>query len=468
MRQLAAAALSELGCQAQAWVLAPFESLSPDALNNLQAALKLDLPVEAVPGETEWAECLSDVARAEVVVDAILGTGLSEPARGLPQRVIEYLNALPAFKVSVDVPSGLSADSGRVPGVALKADATVALAAPKVCHFIPPACEHCGEVSVASIGIPPSFLDASDPRLETIESSEVGSLWPERKTASHKGDFGHLLVIAGSQGKSGAALMTATAALRVGAGLVSVAAPKSVIPMMAPAAPEVMWEGLPETDSGSLAKDALEPLQELIATRTGVAIGPGLSQHPETVEVVRELIPHLVERGISSVIDADALNAIGNLAGRKNSIPPNRCLGLTPHPGEAGRLLGAASANVQLDRVQTARELASRSRSHVLLKGFRSLIADPEGNLKVNLAGDSGMATAGAGDVLTGIIGGLCAQGVPVGDALSLGAHVHGLAGERAAAELGSDAVIATDLIEWLGEAIQSVKAASEVSKAET
>ena len=445
--------LVALDYEARAVVLSPFEDLAPDALDNLQSALKLDLPVDAVTTDDEWTLALEEMFRADVIVDAILGTGLTSAARGLPLRVIEDINGLEATRVAIDVPSGLSADSGALPGASVNAELTVALAAPKVCHFVPPACEHCGTVEVVEIGIPPQLLESDDPKLMTIEPEYLVGSWPERDSSAHKGNFGHLLIIAGSVGKTGAAVMAAEAALRAGVGLVTVATAASAIPMMAPRLSEAMWEPLPETPSGAIAFDAAGRLEELLSDRSALAIGPGLGLDDETVRLVQKLVG---ECPVPMVVDADALNALQD---HKDVIEPDKPIALTPHPGEAARLLGCSTAAVQRDRLQAVRGLATGVKAHVLLKGYRSLVSDPGGHTVVNLTGNPGLATAGSGDVLTGIIGGLIAQGASVENALVVGAYVHGLAGDLAAAELGETSLVATDVIEKLAEAIHSLGA---------
>lgn len=445
--------LACLGCEARAFVLAPFESLSAETLDNLQAALKLGLAVESAPTPEAWRDVLPQVASADVVVDAIFGIGLSEGARGIYQQAIEDLNALDAFRVAIDVPSGLSSDTGAIPGVAFEADLTIALAAPKVCHFFPPASELCGEVEVVEIGIPPQFLVTANPSLETIEPAAVAESIPRRRRLSHKGSYGHLLILAGSVGKTGAALMAAEAALRTGVGLVTIATPKSAITMMAPRLPEAMWEPLEETESGAASSRALPRLRELLRKREAFAIGPGLGIDEETVRLVQEIVS---ASKIPTVVDADGLNALSR---KKEAIPKGRNLALTPHPGEAGRLLGSSAGEVESDRLLAVRRLARESQTHVLLKGYRTLISDPEGNVLVNLTGNAGMATGGTGDVLTGVLGALLAQGVDISEALALGAHLHGLAGDEAAAEIGQTSLIATDVINKLPEALRGLGA---------
>ena len=441
-----------LGYDARAVVLSPFEDLGADALDNLQSAVKLNLPVDAAADEAAWQTAFLEMWDADVIVDAILGTGLTNGARGLPLRAIEDLSGLDAFKVAVDVPSGLSSDSGRLPGAVLEADLTIALAAPKACHFVSPACEQCGIVEVVEIGIPAIFLDRS-PHLETIESSDVEPLWPARHASAHKGSFGHLLIVAGSVGKTGAAVMAAEAALRTGAGLVTVASAKSAVPMMAPQLPEAMWVPLEETATGAIAFDALDRLVELADERSAVALGPGLGLHDDTVRLVQELIQKLET---PLVVDADGLNA---LKGTVDALPSRVDFALTPHPGEASRLLGVETAEIQQDRLRYVRELAARSRAAVLLKGFRTLVSDADGNVKVNLTGNPGLASGGSGDVLTGIVGGLLGQGVPAFEALTLAAHVHGLAGDLAKNDVGETALIATDLLRMLPAAMQKLGA---------
>ena len=445
--------LACLGYDARGIVLSAFEGLSTEALDNLQAALKLGLPVESAPTVEAWGDVLPHAASADVVVDAILGTGLAEPARGVYRRAIEDLNALDLFRVAVDVPSGLSSDSGSVAGAAFEADLTVALAAPKVCHFIPPASELCGEVEVVEIGIPPQLLDCGEPRLETIEPAALVASLPRRRPLSHKGTYGHLLILAGSVGKTGAALMAAEAALRAGAGLVTVASAKSAIPMMAPRLPEAMWAPLAETDSGALSTKAKSRILELLRDRQALALGPGLGTEDETVALVQEIV---TASGIPTVVDADGVNA---LARKAEGIGAGRVLALTPHPGEAGRILGSSAKEVESDRLEAARRLAHRTKAHVLLKGYRTLVSDPRGNVQVNLTGNAGMATGGTGDVLTGIVGAFLAQGIDVSEALPLGAHVHGLAGDLAAAAVGKTSLIATDLIGKLPEALHRLGA---------
>jgi NAD(P)H-hydrate epimerase len=247
--------------------------------------------------------------------------------------------------------------------------------------------------------------------------------------------------------------MAAEAALRSGVGLVTVASAESAIPMMAPRLPEAMWEALPETDSGAVSKKAEPRLRELLRDRQALALGPGLGTEDDTVALVGALVS---ASEIPTVVDADGLNALARDATR---IPAGRALALTPHPGEAGRLVGSTAKEIETDRLASVRELARRTRAHVILKGHHTLVSDPRGNVLVNLTGNPGMATGGTGDVLTGILGSLLAQGVDIEEALPLGVHLHGLAGDLAAVELGETSLVATDLIEKLPAAFRTLGA---------
>lgn len=441
--------LATQGYSAHAYVLSPFQNLSGDARDNLEAALRLGLPVSAVPIDSSWEKVLAEIRAADVVVDAIFGTGLTEPARGLPERVIRDLNDMKEFKVAVDVPSGLSSESSEVPGEAFRADLTVALAAPKPCHLLMPAASFCGELEVADIGIPDVILESTGSQLSTIEPEELKSLLPPRPPDAHKGQFGHLLVVAGSVGKTGAGIMAARAALRSGVGLVTVASAESALPFMAPGVPEAMWEPLSETSDGAISASAAGRALELLAGKSALAMGPGLGRHPETVAFIKRV---LGEVDVPVVLDADGINAFQADA---EALAGERPLALTPHPGEAGRLLACSARDVQRDRLEAARQLARRCRAGVLLKGHRTLVANAEGDVGINLTGNPGMASGGTGDVLTGMVGAFLARGISIHDALCLAAYLHGLAGDLAAEELGQTSLAATDLITKLPEALR-------------
>ncbi len=440
------------GYRARAWVLAPLDTLSGDAKANLDSALALGLTVESLSNERELEKVVGSFSAHAVVVDAILGTGLTKAARGMAEQAILRLNRIPAFRVAVDVPSGLSSDSGEIPGEAIEADLTVALAAPKLCHLLPPASFRCGQLKVTDIGIPKQILTATGSKLATIEPEDFAKVWTPGRPDAHKGSFGHLLIVSGSVGKTGAAVMAAAAALRSGAGLVTVAAPGRALPMMAPALLESMWEPLEETPDGAIATGALPRALELLEGKTAAAIGPGLGQNPETLSFVKKFIQEIE---IPAVIDADGINAF---EGDPKAIPPGRALALTPHPGEAARLLNCTAKDIQRDRLDAVRRLAKDLDVGVALKGYRTLVSEPSGRAQINMTGNAGMASGGTGDVLTGMVGAFLARGFAVGDSLRLGVYLHGLSGDLAAEEKGQVSLTATDLIHHLPVAIRQLE----------
>ncbi len=390
---------------------------------------------------------------SDIIVDAIFGTGLSSEVKKPFSDVINLINSSGKPVVSVDIPSGISGDTGEVLGIAVKADLTVTFVIPKRGILLFPGAEYAGVVKVADIGIPARVIEEEDIRCNLLSREEIRSLLPERRPDSHKGLFGHLLVIAGSVGKTGAAAMTGLSALRVGSGLVTIATPASLNNILEVKLTEVMTIPLPETDAQSIALSAENILVKLMPMISAIAIGPGLSVHPETVRLVRRLITK-TERPM--VIDADALNALaGYLDILKRSKAP---LILTPHPGEMARLIGKTSKDVQKDRIRIAQNFAMKHRVYLVLKGARTVFSDPDGNIFINTAGNPGMATAGTGDVLTGIIAGLISQGIDPLSALKSGVHIHGLAGDLALEEFGEMGMVAGDMIAKIPEAIKYFK----------
>ncbi len=442
--------LAGQGYNVQCIIVAPESKLAPDTVSNLQCAKKLNLPVKFITTEKSWSETLSTLSSASIIVDAILGTGLTRSLDGLMKHIVDDLNKLPAQKVAIDIPSGLISDSGHISGTGLKVNLTIALSAPKACHYISPGSEYCGVIEIAEIGIAPKFLVPRSPRISVIEPTNLIGTWPKRSSSAHKGQFGHLLIVAGSIGKTGAALLVAEAALRSGAGLVTVASAKSAIPMMAPHFPEAMWIPLPETSRGTIGVGGISLIDEISAGKDAIAVGPGLSTDPDTLDFVGHLLSHCT---LPIVIDADGVRGINT--SQQHTHFNN--FAITPHPGEAGHLLGIDSTAVQAKRLETIRELASKTNAHILLKGHHTLISDPGGNIQVNLTGNSGLATAGTGDALTGIIGGLLVQRTDINDSLVLAAHVHGLAGDLAAAELGEASMTTSDVIQKLPTSILSL-----------
>jgi NAD(P)H-hydrate epimerase len=390
------------------------------------------------------------LGRSDLIVDALLGTGLSA-AVSVPYRAaIEAINETERPVVAVDLPSGIHADTGAVMGAAVLADLTVTFGLPKLGLYTGAGLDHAGRIEVVDIGIPPAFVEAVASPISLITGATVRRLIPDRRVSSHKGTFGHAGILAGSVGKTGAAAMAAKAALRVGAGLVTVGIPTSVNDTLEAKLLEAMTVPLPETPARTLARAALEDVLLFLQARTAVAIGPGLTTHPETVELIHALLSRLEK---PTVLDADALNA---LAGRTSLLDACKApLILTPHPGEMARLVeGASSRSINENRIGSAMAFAQARRVVLVLKGARTVIAHPDGRAAVCPTGNPGMATAGTGDVLTGMIVGLLAQGCDPWDAARAGTYLHGLAGDLAAAERGLAGLTAGDVIERIPDAL--------------
>jgi NAD(P)H-hydrate epimerase len=412
---------------------------SGDAALNAGRAREAGLEFSSLPSPPGWSRFRRQLSEADGIVDALFGTGLTRALEGDAARAVGSINRSIKPVVAADLPSGLSADRGALLGPAVRARRTVAFAAPKWCHAFAPARDYCGTIGVAEIGIPRSRLAAARSRLEMTEAADVAATLPPRAGASHKGDFGRLAVVAGSRGKAGAAVLCARGALRAGAGLVTVFCARSIEPIVVAALPETMTRPLPD-DDGTLTADAANALVSSLSGFDAVVVGPGLTTAPGPVSVVKALLGSR----LPLVCDADALNAF---AGRP-SVWSKRRAGtiLTPHPGEAARLLSSTTSAVQSDRFRAAVALARRSRTVVVLKGEGSLIAEADGRAVVNPTGTPLMATAGSGDVLAGALGALIAGGLSPRDAAVAGVYLHGAAGERLASTLGDAGLLAADL----------------------
>lgn len=435
-------------------LLAPGADLKGDALTNLDRARAVGIDVTEAVDEDRWIAAWNAGDHVDLIVDAIFGTGLTSSATGVAGRAISDINASGLPVISIDVPSGLSSDTGAVLQPSIHATVTVALQCMKLCHALPPACDQCGLVEVAPIGIPDSVVNVPEHTIEMLDAS-IGCILAPRPLDSHKGHYGHVLVVAGSFGKTGAAVMTGVAAYRAGAGLVTVATPRSCLPIVAAGAPELMTEPLAETIDGTLAAQAAERALQLADGKDVLLIGPGLTTHPATMAAVRAIV---AESPIPIVLDADGINCFAGAAQLLGVKPGARAIVATPHPGELARLTGEPIPRLLKDRPAAALRLASELGIHTVMKGYRTLIATPDGRLFVNPTGNPGMATGGSGDVLTGIIGGLLAQALPLTEAVNLAVYLHGLSGDMAAAEVGEISLMATDLIRSLPAAISRVQ----------
>jgi hydroxyethylthiazole kinase-like uncharacterized protein yjeF len=442
------------------FVIGSLSEVRGDARHNLEVLGRLGASVVEIADEQAWELHFSEISTCDLIVDAIFGTGLRQALDGMYPTIVGDLNGSGIPVVSVDVPSGLLADTHEVPGEAVRAMATVTLAAPKICHILPPAQRVCGELVIADIGIPEMILERLEgPYVEVITRGVMRSVLEPRDPEAHKGEFGRVLIVAGSMGKSGAAHLTAMAALRSGAGLVTVATPRSVQPILAAMAPEYMTIGLPEDEDGQVTADAIERV--LAAPADVIAIGPGLG----TGDGVRAFVHGVVDRvGVPIVLDADALNAFGGEHAALLTGRDGHDIIITPHPGEMARLLGITTDEVQADRIKAARTFAEQHQLHVVLKGHRTLVAAPEGSIAINMTGNPGMATGGTGDVLTGVIAGWFGQLLDAEGAARLGVYLHGHAGDLAMADLGEVALTASDLLTYLGDAVLELSAETTTS----
>jgi NAD(P)H-hydrate epimerase len=410
-----------------------------DAARNAERAAAVGLRPTPLTSPAGFAELRRGLADCDLAVDALFGTGLSRPLAGAARRAALALNASARRVFAADLPSGLYADSGESPSGAVRAARTVAFAAPKPCHVLPPATDLCGEVEVADIGIARRALERRASRLGWTEESDVRGLLPPRRIEAHKGDCGRLAILAGSRGKAGAAVLAARAALRAGAGLVTVLCTETLADALWTALPEAMTQPLPE-ENGALAASAAAEIARALRGFDAIVAGPGLSTEPGAVAALEAAL----DAPIPLVADADALNA---LAGRPRRLARRRGETiLTPHPGEAGRLLSRSARQVQDDRLGSARSLARRARAVVLLKGARSLVAEPSGEVAVNPTGTPLLATAGSGDVLSGILGALLASGLGARDAAVAGAWLHGAAAQSLVGRLGDAGLLSHEV----------------------
>jgi len=441
--------LFNLGACPEVLLLAAKAEVKGDAATNMGIALRSGITVTEVLTPAAWRKARAKVLQATIVVDALFGTGLDKPLTGLFALAVADINRARGFRIAVDIPSGLSADTFRTIGPCVLADMTVALAAPKIAHVFPPAEDHVGELVVAGIGVPPALFERPELKLEMVEEEAVRPFFAEREKDSHKGTYGHLLAICGSVGKTGAAALAGKAALRMGAGLVTVATAKSALPVVARTMAELMTEPLAETGSGTISREALPRATELLKGKNAVLIGPGLSTDPSTSEFVRGLLSKL---RVPAVIDADGLNIIASEPDILRRLRGPAVL--TPHPGEFARLTGLTVSKVLEDRLTLAPAFASKYGIYLVLKGYRTLTVAPDGRVFVNPTGNPGMASGGTGDVLSGMIASQIIQEKDVLGAVLSAVYLHGLAGDLAAEKVGERALVAGDIIRNIPKAL--------------
>lgn len=443
--------LAHAGQPIQIFLVSPPESFAGDALTNLQIAQNLALPITPVLSDGELRGLKNQLASSDLIVDSIFGTGLRGGVHGFIGDVIECINRSGKPVVAIDLPSGLSADTGIAEGVCVQASHTVTVGLPKRGNLIHPGAALTGKLDVVDIGFPSSVIAAQDIQINWTRPSDAARILPPRPTHSHKGTYGRVFVAAGSVGMTGAAALTSAGALRAGAGLVTLGTPKNLNPILEVKLTEVMTLPLPETAEGSLALEAKVDIIEAIErTKPVLAIGPGLSQHPETVSLVHSVIR---ESDTPTVIDADGINALARSKEILSSLSPQTVL--TPHPGEMARLLGGTIEALERDRIGLAQRFAQDHNVTLVLKGAPTVVAREDGEVWINSTGNAGMATGGMGDVLTGLIAGLMAQKISAFDAAVLGVYLHGLAADLVAEKIGLHGLMAGDVLNNVPEAIK-------------
>jgi NAD(P)H-hydrate epimerase len=440
------------GVPCQVYLFAPREEVKGDAAVNLEVLSRMGGEIFEILNMEEWQTQRGKVADSGLLVDGIFGTGLKGEVKGFFREIIEFANSLGRPMVAIDIPSGLDSDSGKVLGTCIRASLTVTFGLLKRGLLILPGAEFCGKVVLVDISLPRSSIDGMGIKDSLIEGADFLPLLPARDRIAHKGQFGHLLVLSGSVGKTGAAAMVCQGALRVGTGLITLGIPESLNPIMEVKLTEAMTEPLPETKEHTLSLTGHGRIMDLCPRKSALAIGPGLSLNAETARLVQRVVRSIQ---VPAVIDADGLSALtGKLDSFRKS--PNELI-FTPHPGEMARMLGTSVQEVQEDRIHAARQFAQKYGITLVLKGARSLVAGPAGDVFINPTGNPGMASGGMGDVLTGMIGGFLAQGLPSLEAAMLGVYLHGLVGDYVVHRKGERGIAATDLIEETPQVLRSL-----------
>ncbi len=453
---VAARYLWNWGCDVRTIVLAKEDKYKGESKENFELLKKLEIPFEQ-PDTPDHVFKLIKEFSPELLIDGIFGTGLSREVGGVYKEVINLINQLKElfeFKVvSIDIPSGVCSYTGKVMGTALRADLTVTFESLKYGHLFYPGKEFAGKVEVVEIGFPKHLIRAKYSPAIYLDKEWAGNTLRPRKGYTHKGKFGHVLIIAGSRGKSGAGLLAALGALRAGAGLVTLAAPESLQCVYSTALPEILTMGLPETSKGEISKSALELLLKACERKKALVIGPGLGLSDE----VKTLLFSLLEKiEVPVVLDADALTLIAEDLNILKKCKASKVL--TPHPGEAARLLKTPKEELLSDRLSSARRLTELTFSTVVFKGPHSLVCDFSGKCGVSSIDEPGLSQGGTGDVLAGVIGALLAQGYPPFEAACLGVFLHGYSGILLKEIKGPWGYIATEVANVLPQVIKKLK----------
>jgi len=440
--------LASHGMDVHVYLVADPERLSELVKKNLDRVALANIPVEKVT-EKNVEELQYVLLFYDVIVDALFGTGLTRPLEGVYKEAVEAINDSGSLVVSVDIPSGINSDTGEVMGTAVKADFTVTFGLPKIGLLLYPGAEYAGEILVSHISYPRSLIKDDRIKVETNDPLYP----PPRQPDTHKGDYGKALFIAGSKRYYGAPMLASRSFLKAGGGYSRLATVSSIVPFLATRAPEVVYEELEETNSGTISYRNLEKILKLTEASDIVAIGPGIGLDDETARLVLELIPRINK---PLIIDGDGLTILA----RDTTILSTRKYPtvITPHPGEMSRLTGKQVEEIKKSRLKTALEVAQKLGSYVVLKGAHTVIATPEGKAYINLTGNPGMATAGSGDVLVGAIAGMYGIGYGFEEAVRMGVFVHGLAGDLAVESIGMDGLTAVSIMNFLPRAMKELR----------
>jgi NAD(P)H-hydrate epimerase len=448
----AARLLHSRGSDVRAYLIGDRTGLSGDALFNMELLERIDVNITVLNDKNGLERLSADMSVSDLVLDGLFGTGLCRDVTGFPAAVIEAVNSSGKPVLSIDIPSGIDGRDGRIRGACIRADATVTFCLPKLGLVLNPGCLYTGRLVTADIGIPPCVIKKQDIRTWVIDSGMTAKSIPARKHDSNKGDYGRVLIITGSAGMTGSGCLASISALRTGAGLVYTAVPESLAGIYASKLTEPIIIPLEDDETGRLSFSCADRIASLLESMDAVAIGPGLT----VSEDIRRIVGMLIEKcNVPLIMDADALNAISGDPSVLKKLRADAVI--TPHPGEMARLAGISVGEVQSDRIGTAVRFAEKYGVTAVLKGSRTIVAHADGRVYINTTGNAGMATAGTGDVLTGIIAGIIAQGVPPVDAAAAGVYLHGLAGDAAADYKGMHGIVAGDLADILPLAIKEL-----------
>lgn len=437
--------LANKGINVAVYLLSEISKIKGDAKSNLNLLSDINVPVIEIANQKSFLQYKTAMVNRDIWVDAIFGTGLNAEVTGFFKTIIQFINNLNKAVLAVDIPSGLHPDTGQPLGISIKANVTATFAFAKTGHMTYPGTDYCGSIEIVDIGIPPYIAEESLPCVHLLTPEIISSYYKPRNSNAHKGTTGHLLVIAGSRGKTGAAALTSKAAMRSGAGLVTLGVPESLNHILETLNTEIMTIPLPETKEGALSKSAFDLLNAIMETKNCIAIGPGLGTYKQTISMIHKI---LCESKIPVVIDADALNSLeGNMDILRNMKAPAI---LTPHPKEMARLTGDTIETIQKNRIKKAKDLAEKYKVYIVLKGSRTVIAHPNGEVFINPTGNPLMASGGMGDVLTGMIAGFLTQGYSPAESSHMGVYLHGAIGDLLKNEKSPVGILASDIIDYI------------------